>query len=148
MHNWAAVQRAVEAVLPSEWRVEIYSCPRMDKKPIEAQAFCSTIPCNIHGHGIPRSKLEPPLLFFSLYRLYSRCRFQDSLISPFRQMRAFGAAGVIVSPHGSALVNLLWATRHAGVIELFPVAAYPLPPLCSRLLPTALCPMPQHLPTD
>ncbi len=36
------------------------------------------------------------------------------------QIRAFAAASVIVSPHGAALANLVFATPGATVIELFP----------------------------
>ena len=35
------------------------------------------------------------------------------------QIRLFGSASLIVSPHGSALANLAWCTRGTRVIELF-----------------------------
>jgi capsular polysaccharide biosynthesis protein len=46
--------------------------------------------------------------------------FDPSELSVAGQMQAFADASVIVSPHGAALANLVFATPGATVVELFP----------------------------
>jgi capsular polysaccharide biosynthesis protein len=47
-------------------------------------------------------------------------RIDPSRLSVSEQIRAFATASVIVTPHGAALANLVFASPGATVIELFP----------------------------
>jgi capsular polysaccharide biosynthesis protein len=61
---------------------------------------------------------EPKLIDFLKDRGFDV--IDPSQLTVADQIRAFASASVIVSPHGAALANLVFATPGATVIELFP----------------------------
>jgi capsular polysaccharide biosynthesis protein len=61
---------------------------------------------------------EPELLAFLTARGFDI--IDPSELTVIGQMEAFAAASVIVSPHGAALANLVFASPGTTVIELFP----------------------------